>query len=833
MWRKIPGIRFTAIIVVVVLSVLVGGRLQAQENPPVETPTLTPTSTPTETPTSTSTPTETPTLTPTSTPTETPTWTPTLTPTNTPAETPTWTPTLTPTSSATVTITAVPQLLVTQNEPTQITTGKSATLSIIGANFTEITSVRLIGYGFLETTFINSSALTAKLPSTIPVGWYAVEVSDPTRGTVMAPNMLTVLVEPVDATETPEPTLTPGEPILIVRTFSATPASIYPGNTTQFMLEILNVGSRTAEGGVLTLGKSDFAPANGQASVTLPDLAPWSSTITYFVVTAPSDAAEGAAAVPVVLSSRDVTGQTYSNEATLSVTILAEAAGEAQVVLKSYSVAPESVLPGEAVTVEAKFVNRGTETASQVLVELDAAGGILIAGSQGSSFPIGAMLPGASATITMPLVVADDAASGVQAQSFTVSYLQGDETQKTSAGISLNVEQVVKESQVLLGSYRVTPESALPGESVTVEATFVNNGTEAVSQALTQLDAAGGILIAGSQGSSFPIGDMPPGASATITMPLVVANDASAGVQAQSFTVSYLERGETQQISASISFNVEQVVEGSPILLLQAYSTGQEEPLQPGQQFTYEMNLQNAGSLPVSNLLVTFAQAQSSSSSSSSSSSVTFAPLGSGDTVFLGSLPAGEAATISQEFIVSNDLASGVYRLPITVQYQTSDGTVSEQSMNANIVVVVPPRLRVTLESELDDPLTRGETYTLSLKIANLGASDVALTQMRVVGENLTVTEGAETLLDPLQSDDDTTESASIVPTARGAYSITVEVDYLDDLNRTQTYTTTFSGEVAEARRQERPESFTPPTETAQEEDFWGRLLLGIFGFGG
>jgi hypothetical protein len=158
---------------------------------------------------------------------------------------------------------------------------------------------------------------------------------------------------------------------------------------------------------------------------------------------------------------------------------------------------------------------------------------------------------------------------------------------------------------------------------------------------------------------------------------------------------------------------------------------------------------------------------------------------------------------------------------------------VNEQSLNASMVVIVQPRLRVTLDEALDDPLTLGQTYTLSLKIANLGSSDVALTQMRVTGENVTVTEGAETPLDPLQSDDDTTKTATIEPVAKSAYSFAVEVDYLDDLNRTQTYTSTFSGEVAEPARPAMPAPSAATTEPPQEENLLGRLLLGFFGFGG
>ncbi len=41
-------------------------------------------------------------------------------------------------------------------------------------------------------------------------------------------------------------------------------------------------------------------------------------------------------------------------------------------------------------------------------------------------------------------------------------------------------------------------------------------------------------------------GDLQPGASAAIVMPLVVANDAPSGVQAQAFTGSHRQDGETR-----------------------------------------------------------------------------------------------------------------------------------------------------------------------------------------------------------------------------------------------------------------------------------------------
>ncbi len=60
-----------------------------------------------------------------------------------------------------------------------------------------------------------------------------------------------------------------------------------------------------------------------------------------------------------------------------------------------------------------------------------------------------------------------------------------------------------------------------------------------------------------------------------------------------------------RETSASILLSVEQVVEESPVLLA-SYDAGQDEALQPGQQFTYTMNILNAGSVDVSDLLLSF-----------------------------------------------------------------------------------------------------------------------------------------------------------------------------------------------------------------------------------
>ncbi|MCA9893874.1 MAG: hypothetical protein KC615_12890, partial [Anaerolineae bacterium] len=459
----------------------------------------------------------------------------------------------------------------------------------------------------------------------------------------------------------------------------------------------------------------------------LPDLATGVTYTTVFSVTAPSDAVEGAQSIPFVLSSRDFSGQTYSDDATVSVMVLAESEGTAQVVLDSYLIDPSTAYPGETVTVHALFKNTGTESAEQVLV---------------------------------------------------------------------------------------------------------------------QLDGTNSILIAGAYGNSYAIGNMAAGAVEPVTMSFVVAGSAEAGAQSQSLAISYLQDNESRQGTASISLVIEELQASSPLLLLQSYSTG-EDILEPGQHFTFDMTLQNAGSVDVSNLLVTFGSVSTSSSNSSNSSqsetsttstsSDDFAIYGSGDTVLLGDLVAGNTIHLTQDFIASSELSSGIHSLPITLQYVDAEGSEQQKSLSASVMVIVPPRLRLTAADELDETLTAEEEYTLTLSIENLGSSEVLLTDMSATGDNIEVTEGAEILLDPLQSDDDTSESVSFTPVDEGDYTLTISVNYINDLNQVETITQTYSGAVEAAAEVVR----TPPQMLTQEEttedsgDLIGRLLLGFLGFGG
>jgi len=632
------------------------------------------------------------------------------------------------------------EIEVTSVSPSQIVKGASAILTVRGVNFTATSVVKLLGVADpLPTTFINDTTLQAAVPSDLSVGQYLVVVSDPNRTTKSTPPPTLTVLEPTAVptarplpdppTPAPPPTEIPGAPNLVVRSFNANPDNIAPGDTVTFTVEIVNQGTRTAQGISLTVDPGGkFIAAGGQAAILIPDLAVNASYVVSLPVAAASDTPGGPQTVSITLAFRDFTGTTYSSKGSLTVTVEAVSSAS-QVTMARYMVDPNPVVPGEPVKVTILLVNSGNQTAGQVLIQM--------------------------------------------------------------------------------------------GE---------------------------GILLAGPQGNSFPVGDMQPGASQSLDLPLIVSTGAKSGPQSQAITINYLQSGESKSSNSSMTIAVANVVAPAPLLQLDAYDYG-KEVLLPGDRFTLTMALTNIGDADANNMLVTFGTVESSDnnatpsggSSTSTTPSSTFAPLGNGGTLFAGTLEAGDdSITLTQDFIVSGSVDSGIYSLPITLRYTRPDGSSAQDSLRASIVVLVPPNLLITDASPLPETANVGEPLFLTLEVSNNGTKQVNFSNVVVTADNGEVQEGADTFLGPLRADDDTAVTASVIPSAVGTTKITVTFNYIDDLNQPNTIVKEYVVEAVEPPPppdfgSELPPDFNIPTPTPPPTDpneLIGRILFGLLGLG-
>ncbi|MBZ0321300.1 MAG: hypothetical protein K8L91_33100 [Anaerolineae bacterium] len=647
--------------------------------------------------------------------------------------------------TATPTNTPPQPIFVTRAEPSQVMAGQGGTLSVIGGNFTNTTVIRLVGVGLLTTTFINSGALTAPLPTTLLPGVYNVEVSDPLGGTQYAPNALTVVPVPPTAAPTntpapPTPTLEPsatpqpatpipGQPSLLARNFSVNPMTIAPGGTVTLNFEVVNQGNRAAQGvSVAVDSGGKFVPANGQATATLPDIPVGGRVNVTLMAVAAMDTPAGPISVPITMAYRDFSGENYTSKASLSV----------------------------------------------------------------------------------------------------------------------NVEEAGESSQVVMSSYSVEPNPVEPGKSVTMAVHITNSGNKKALQVLLRVSGSENVLLAGPNGDSFPIGDLDAGESVELELPLIVRPDAKSGPQSQPFTITYLQDGEAQQAAGSITVEVRPVIATMPLMLLESYDYG-KDILEPGEQFTLNLDLKNVGNGDATELVVVFGTVESSGDSgggtptgggTTTTPSTTFAPVGSGGTQYIGTVEANsEGKAISQDFIVNGTTTSGVYSLPVTVRYKKPDGTTAQDNLRAIVVVVAPPNLNITLQSPVPEQVNIGEPLPIGLTIKNLGTRVVNFTNVTFEAENADVMDMAEVFIGPVKGDEETTFGSAFAPSSEGHVKITVTIYYLNDLNQEVSIVQTYETEAVTPPPMPEdnggfPMDPTPEPEQEEEDASLGDVILGFLGLG-
>ena len=642
-------------------------------------------------------------------------------------------------------------------EPATVQSGAEARLSIIGSNFTPNTTVRVWNVGFLTVTYINPSALTAVLPATVPNGTYTVEVSDPVNGVSNLPNALTVISAPAPpATPIVIPTLPPepGEPNLVVQGFVATPEVVNAGGVATLRFDVINRGSRIAQGiSVAIEAGTSISPAPGQANTFLPDLFPNAVASTSLGVLVASNATGGALNVPIVMTYRDQYGNNYSAKATLSVTV-----------------------------------------------------------AEDNSAP-----------------------------------------------------------QLMLARYMVTPNQARAGEAVSVEVLITNNGTGVARQLMLKVNS-GGVLLPGSQGDTFSYGDLEAGATANFIMPLIVATDAKAGVQAQTLSLSYIHKGEEKKIETSFTMTIIASIPSEPSMLVSAYDVG-TDVLKPGDRFTLNITLSNVGDVGADELFVTFGTVDApsdgggsgSGSGSSTTPSTVFAPLETGGTLYVGRIEKDGTVELTQNFIVNGTTSSGVYSLPVTLRYRSPNKTDPVQAnLRISLIVISPPKLQITFEPPIPESADVGAYVPVSMAIKNIGTKNVEIPSITVSAEGGDVTDLAEFTPGVIAKDATLNISSAVTPTESGTMKIIITFNYVDELNTPRQLEYVYEVEIAEAPPMPEDRDFDfvpdefdacpdegdtgfgvdpsgcpnpptpiePPTEEETDNNLLGRFILGMLGLG-
>ncbi|MBC7226192.1 MAG: IPT/TIG domain-containing protein [Thermoflexales bacterium] len=490
------------------------------------------------------------------------------------------------------------QLAITGVEPRTMLSTTGGTLSIYGSGFTTATMARLVGYGLLDTAFVNPNALRAVVPPGVPPGVYAVEVSEPSYSATL-PAALTIVAPTVAPTPTsPPPPPPPGRPILTVRNFSVQPARVYPGAEFVVTVEIYNNGSRGAENTLVTFPGGTFVPV-GQAGHLVGFMHINATVVITQTMRAPANLSSGTYNLQVNLSANDFEGNHYEYPQTISVEVVGGGAGRPQLVVESARTEPEVLGPGDRFTLTLQIANRGERTATRVVV--GPASAELVVPAEGSSMASADRIaPGRAVTLTLPLVLGTVKQGGRVGLDLALSYGDssgGTYSDRQSIGLEVS-SSLADRPQLLIAAVQTEPPVVAPGDFFTLTLAVQNVGGGDAYRLLLTLGGEGGKelgpFVPRESGNVLFVSRVPAGETVRLTVPLVVDGSADAKAYGVPALLAYEDaRGTSRSDVQRISL----VVQRRPIFRIGFYRP--VEGAMVGTPFPLPVELINLGKASV------------------------------------------------------------------------------------------------------------------------------------------------------------------------------------------------------------------------------------------
>lgn len=369
------------------------------------------------------------------------------------------------------------QLALTNVEPCTLVSQSGGTLSIYGSGFTTATISRLVGYGLLQTTYINPTALTAVVPPNVPPGTYALQVSDGVYSATL-PAALTI----VAATSVPAPTVQPapppGRPVLTIRNFSVEPSRVSVGREFLVTIEIYNNGSRGAENTLVIFPGGPFLPV-GETGHAVGFMHINATAVVTQTLRVPANMASGSYNLQINLSANDYEGNHYEYPQTIAVEVLGVGQGRPQLVIEAAETTPAVLGPGDTFSLTLALANRGDRTATDVLVGVASTN--LAAPARGSNVvAVERIGINQTATVTLPLILGEVTQAGRLNLEMALEYSDYTGSPYTARqNVGLETSTALSDRpQLLIAGYHSEPDSLAPGDvfTLTLEVTNVGGG---------------------------------------------------------------------------------------------------------------------------------------------------------------------------------------------------------------------------------------------------------------------------------------------------------------------------------------------------------------------
>ncbi len=357
------------------------------------------------------------------------------------------------------------------------------------------------------------------------------------------------------------------------------------------------------------------------------------------------------------------------------------------------------------------------------------------------------------------------------------------------------------------------------------------------------------------------VGDLVAGNSTSLEQPMAVGN-LKYGFVSVDMTVSYNDASGTAY-SEKFTLNIESIGGSGSGSYATATPTGVKssqlvitsyradvDPLQPGEQFSLAMTVENTGNVGAQRVTMIVGGGSSGGNnngtpepggggvSGGGGEFTNFAPVGASNVQTLGDVPAGGAVRATQNLIVNVSTNPGAYPMKVTFSYLNPKGEVINDEQVITLLVYSLPKVDISFYRP-PDPFFVGQPGALPIQVVNLGKRSSVLGTMKVETTGGTIENGTG-LVGSLDAGGYFTLDAMFTPEQSGTMTLDITIDYTDDFNQARTITHKLEIEVMEGFEEPTMEpgmeggggggeNIPMPTEETALQKVW-RFILGLFG---
>jgi hypothetical protein len=230
------------------------------------------------------------------------------------------------------------------------------------------------------------------------------------------------------------------------------------------------------------------------------------------------------------------------------------------------------------------------------------------------------------------------------------------------------------------------------------------------------------------------------------------------------------------------------------------------DPLQPGEQFTLTMTVQNMGNAKAQRITMIVGGGSSGGNGSGtpqpggvsggSGEFTNFAPVGASNVQSLGDLPPGGMIQASQNLIVNVSTNPGAYPMKVTFSYLNDKNETVNDEQVITLLVYSLPNVDVSFYRP-PDPFFVGQPGMLPIQVVNIGKRASVLGNLKITSESGMIENGTG-LIGSLDAGGYFTLDSMFTPEQSGKQTLNFTIDYTDDFNQPRTLTRKLEVEVVE-----------------------------------